>query len=269
MKTPTPLKKTKSTAPAKHSVAAGWEIGYIVYCWQQTATRLLFRTSPKLARHFTSWCGKHLHFLAQAIGNHAVRVTQFSQVIISLGIAERRPEHIQSACEIASMKPTPNKVAPTVVPESSTVMDAPLNPGRLLRAFVTVHTDPDVPAEQRDSARDLDWVLMVDPSATDDLLDLIFPKRRTFTLMLSGLLIAGTYFSLFFVVFNWSHVAYPHDEECFGGKQVAFGPQTRYSWCSPSYQAGYDGTEWALVIYRPLCQHWAMVRGFALPASWR
>jgi hypothetical protein len=33
---------------------------------------------------------------------------------------------------------------------------------------------------------------------------------------LACLLIAGSYFGLFFVVFDFSHAAYPHDEEYFG-----------------------------------------------------
>jgi hypothetical protein len=64
-------------------------------------------------------------------------------------------------------------------------------------------------------------------------------------------------------------VAYPHDEEHFDSHQVAFGPQPRISLCKPSYESGYDGSEWALIVYRPICQLWATQKGFAKPAKWR
>lgn len=76
------------------------------------------------------------------------------------------------------------------------------------------------------------------------------------------------------VVFDFTEVAYPNDEETFGERQVAFGPRPRLSLCHPAYfdipgGASYDGSEWALVVYRPICRWWLSRRGFAPPGRWR
>ena len=87
------------------------------------------------------------------------------------------------------------------------------------------------------------------------------------------LLVFG-YFGSALVVLDFSDVAYPNDEEYFQGRQVAFGPRPRWFLCTaayPSFPAGwsYDGSEWALVLYRPICEQWAAHKGFALPSRWR
>lgn len=91
--------------------------------------------------------------------------------------------------------------------------------------------------------------------------------------ILALLLLVG-YFGSAFVILDFSEVAYPNDEEEFGQRQVAFGPRPRLSFCRPAYfdipgGASYDGSEWALVLYRPICQFWIGRRGFAAPGRWR
>lgn len=72
-----------------------------------------------------------------------------------------------------------------------------------------------------------------------------------------------------FLVLDWTEAAYPHDEENLGARQVAFGPRPRPFLCRAAYSGGYDGEEWALVFYRPLCQIWIAQHGYAQPARWR
>ena len=79
----------------------------------------------------------------------------------------------------------------------------------------------------------------------------------------------GFYIGSSLIVLNFSETAYPHDEEYFGPRQVSFGPRPRHPFCRPSYPSGYDGHEWALVFYRPICQLWACWKGYAPPFSWR
>ena len=88
-----------------------------------------------------------------------------------------------------------------------------------------------------------------------------------------GCLVVG-YFASALVVLDFTDVAYPNDEEYFGGKPVAFGPRPRMFLCAasyPNFPAGwsYDGSEWALILYHPICEHWAVHRGYALPSRWR
>jgi hypothetical protein len=60
----------------------------------------------------------------------------------------------------------------------STDMDSTITPGVVLRGLIASFTDPDVSADARDAARELDILLMIDPSAERDLLDAIFHGRK-------------------------------------------------------------------------------------------
>jgi hypothetical protein len=87
-------------------------------------------------------------------------------------------------------------------------------------------------------------------------------------------LVLGGYVGSAWVVLDFSEVAYPNDEEYFGERQVAFGPRPRLLLCHPAYLdipggASYDGSEWALVVYRPICQLWLTRHDFAPPGRWR
>lgn len=87
-------------------------------------------------------------------------------------------------------------------------------------------------------------------------------------------LLVAAYFASALIVLDFSEVAYPNDEEYFNGRPVAFGPRPRPIFCTaayPDFPAGwsYDGSEWALVFYRPICQRWSVHMGFALPSKWR
>jgi hypothetical protein len=103
---------------------------------------------------------------------------------------------------------------------------------------------------------------------------LIWPKRAFARIAVVAVLIVVGYFASALAVLDFSDIAYPNDEEYFNDRQVAFGPRPRWFLCTavyPSFPAGwsYDGSEWALVIYRPICEWWAVHKGFALPSRWR
>jgi hypothetical protein len=73
------------------------------------------------------------------------------------------------------------------------------------------------------------------------------------------------------ILFDFSEMAWPHDEEDYQGRRVSFGPRPRPCFCVGSYAGGFhfDGSEWALVVYRPVCQTWVICKGFAVPHRWR
>jgi hypothetical protein len=72
-----------------------------------------------------------------------------------------------------------------------------------------------------------------------------------------------------FILFDFTEAAYPHDEEYFRDKLVAYGPCPRVWVRLPDYQAGYSGHEWPFFIYRPVCSIWRSYNGYATPAEWR
>ena len=104
------------------------------------------------------------------------------------------------------------------------------------------------------------------------------PDRKALALAaklgaIAGLLVLA-YCGSALVVLDFSEMAYPNDEEYFNGRPVAFGPRPRWFLCTaayPSFPGGwsYDGSEWALSLYRPICERWAIHKGFALPSRWR
>jgi len=87
--------------------------------------------------------------------------------------------------------------------------------------------------------------------------------------------IAGLYILLPFVIFDFSSVATPYDEENYDGQQVVIGPQPR--WWVPhaarhfDIPGGYDyePSGWPFVVWKPLCVAFDKAHGYALPASWR
>ena len=103
---------------------------------------------------------------------------------------------------------------------------------------------------------------------------ILWPKRVAARIFVVAVLLVVGYFASALLVLDFSDVAYPNDEEYFNGRPVAFGPRPRWFLSSaayPSFPAGwsYDGSEWALVLYRPICERWAIHKGFALPWRWR
>lgn len=73
-------------------------------------------------------------------------------------------------------------------------------------------------------------------------------QKPAFRLILLGLLIFGSYAASALVVLDFTQVAYTFDEETFGGRQVALGPQPRVRFCTPAHfdipgGADYDGSE--------------------------
>jgi len=83
-------------------------------------------------------------------------------------------------------------------------------------------------------------------------------------------LTVGTYALSAFVLLDWGKPAYASDEEIFNGKEVAFGPKPRSWVCRPSWEGvRFDGSEWPLAVYRPVCWIWRTMKGFETPARWR
>ena len=85
----------------------------------------------------------------------------------------------------------------------------------------------------------------------------------------------AVYFLLALVVFDFSSVAVPYDEENFGSQQVAIGPKPR--WWVPGAARhldipggfDYEPSGWTFVVWKPLCIAFDRLHGYALPAEWR
>jgi hypothetical protein len=88
-------------------------------------------------------------------------------------------------------------------------------------------------------------------------------------------IVACLYLLLPFLVFDFSSVAVPYDEENFGSQEVAIGPRPRW-WISGAAHnldipGGYDYEPggWPFVVWKPLCIAFVRSKGYALPAAWR
>jgi hypothetical protein len=87
--------------------------------------------------------------------------------------------------------------------------------------------------------------------------------------------ITTLYVLLPLVVFDFSSIAVPYDEENFGSQQVAIGPRPR-SWVPGAARhldipGGFDyaSSSWTFVVWKPLCVAFDRAHGYALPAEWR
>jgi len=87
--------------------------------------------------------------------------------------------------------------------------------------------------------------------------------------------VAGLYLLLAAIVFDFTSMAHPYDEENFGGQTVAIGPKPR-SWIPGATRsidipggADYDESAWPFVVWKPLCVVYVKARGHALPSGWR
>jgi hypothetical protein len=87
--------------------------------------------------------------------------------------------------------------------------------------------------------------------------------------------IIGLYIVLPFVIFDFSSVAVPYDEENFGSQQVAIGPRPR-SWIPHAARHldipggfDYEPTAWPFVVWKPVCVAFDKAHGYALPRRWR
>jgi len=93
-----------------------------------------------------------------------------------------------------------------------------------------------------------------------------------------GLILAvavGAYFLLPFVIFDFSSIATPYDEETFGKQQVVIGPRPRW-WvpCAARHldlPGGFDyqPSGWPFVVWKPLCIAFDKANGYAPPSQWR
>jgi hypothetical protein len=77
------------------------------------------------------------------------------------------------------------------------------------------------------------------------------------------------------LLFDFSSVAVPCDEENFGTHQVAIGPKPR--WWVPGAARhldipggfDYEPSGWTFVLWKPLCIVFDRAHGYAPPAQWR
>jgi hypothetical protein len=87
--------------------------------------------------------------------------------------------------------------------------------------------------------------------------------------------IASLYLLLPLVVFDFTSVAVPFDEDNFGTQQVAIGPKPQWWIPNAAYDFdvpggfGYDPGGWPFVVWKPFCVAFVRIRGYALPAEWR
>jgi len=87
--------------------------------------------------------------------------------------------------------------------------------------------------------------------------------------------IAALYVVLPLVIFDFTSIAVPYDEENFGSQQVAIGPEPRWWVPKAAYDFdvpggfGYDPSGWPFVVWKPLCVAFVRGKGYALPAEWR
>jgi hypothetical protein len=87
--------------------------------------------------------------------------------------------------------------------------------------------------------------------------------------------VVGIYILLPLVIFDFSAVATPYDEENFGSQQVAIGPKPWW-WVPRAARHldipggfDYDPSGWPFVVWKPLCVAYDKAHGYALPAEWR
>ena len=171
-----PLGKNNFNSTAEEPLAtAAWDIGFILFLCQQAVSNWILISAPQLVRQLMRRCAEQFQFLARAIGDHG-RASQFPlNVFISSEIYSA-----DGFGRLVGGAPSPMKNLHTNnAPKAPEYADAytPLTPGLLLRVFVAAFTEAHVPRDQRDAARELDMLLMLDPSAVDDLLDAAFPGR--------------------------------------------------------------------------------------------
>jgi len=96
-------------------------------------------------------------------------------------------------------------------------------------------------------------------------------RRRT---RIVGVLV-GLYVLLPAVVFDFSSVAVPFDEETYHGRPVAIGPRPRawvpgaaHGWDMPG-GIDYEAGSWPFQVWKPVCLLYLQFRGFERPAIWR
>jgi len=154
-------------------------LSHAAYRAEVLASHQLFSSLPQGVRHLVRRLCSRLQLYA---GNAYRRLTNFAGICL---VRKIRPTSEDSLGRLAENNTRGNKTmtknhsteAPSA-PDLSTDMDSTITPGVVLRGLIASFTDPDVPADARDAARDLDMLLMIDPSAEHDLLDAIFHGRK-------------------------------------------------------------------------------------------
>jgi hypothetical protein len=74
----------------------------------------------------------------------------------------------------------------------------------------------------------------------------------------------------FVVVFDVTRAASSWDEDNVGNEPVAIGPRPRACFDPPTHwDVAYETSQWSFVVYRPLCEIWLWIGGYAPPCEWR
>lgn len=95
-------------------------------------------------------------------------------------------------------------------------------------------------------------------------------KSKTKQLGIYSCIALGIYVLGAIVLFDWSEPAYVESEDNYNGKNVAFGPKPQNWACKPSWEGVcFSGSEWPLIIYRPIFGIWRKSNGYETPAAWR
>ncbi len=101
------------------------------------------------------------------------------------------------------------------------------------------------------------------------------PMKILKRLGISMAVLVALYMLLPFLVFDFTELANPYDEENFGSQQVAIGPKPRW-WIPKAARKldipggySYDPSGWPFVLWKPLCVAFVKSKGYALPAEWR
>jgi len=87
--------------------------------------------------------------------------------------------------------------------------------------------------------------------------------------------VLALYILLPMVVFDFSSVAVPFDEDNYNGRMVAIGPRPR--WWVPGaahhldIPGGFDyaTSGWPFIVWKPLCLAYLNFRGYERPGAWR
>ena len=87
--------------------------------------------------------------------------------------------------------------------------------------------------------------------------------------------VVALYSLLPLLVFDFSSVAVPFDEDNHNGRQVAIGPRPR-GWVPRAAHDfdvpggfGYAPSGWPFVVWKPMCLAYLGLRGYERPAEWR
>ena len=157
-------KTTTNHVPSDHKSEP--EFSFVIYRYQQSAVRWL-GTVTTCALRFVSQCWKWLQLSAG-------QARRFLKICTPGSGAWRAFTNLpEPDTKLLTMKHIRPIVNAPLAPDQSADMDSSTTPAVILQGLISAFTEPDAPPAIREAALALDWLLMLDPSAEDDLLDAI------------------------------------------------------------------------------------------------